>query len=266
MEKISASENLSATKSDMSTGPDKAFTRILLKLSGEVLAGKEKSGFDFQVIKSLVAQVAEIVEMGTEVVLVIGGGNIFRGQAAAEEGMDRVTADYMGMMATIINGHALQDFLEQAGLVTRLQTAIEIKSVAEPFIRRKAFRHLEKKRVVIMAGGTGNPYFTTDTTAALRAIELKCDIIFKATKVDGIYDDDPVKNEQAKRFEHLSYIEAIQRQLKVMDMTAFSLCMDNNMPIQVFDIQAKDNLKNAVLGRSVGTLVNDTEGFTFYER
>lgn len=251
----------------MSTGTSgQPYKRILLKLSGEVLAGSQKSGFDFQVIKSLVAQVAEIVELGTEVVLVIGGGNIFRGQAAAEEGMDRVTADYMGMMATIINGHALQDFLEQAGLVTRLQTAIEIKSVAEPFIRRKAFRHLEKKRVVIMAGGTGNPYFTTDTTAALRAVELNADIIFKATKVDGIYEEDPVKNPQARRYSKISYIEAIQKQLKVMDMTAFSLCMDNSMPIQVFDINAKDNLKRAVQGEDVGTLVSDQEGCEYYER
>jgi len=251
----------------MSTGTSgQPYKRILLKLSGEVLAGSQKSGFDFQVIKSLVAQVAEIVELGTEVVLVIGGGNIFRGQAAAEEGMDRVTADYMGMMATIINGHALQDFLEQAGLVTRLQTAIEIKSVAEPFIRRKAFRHLEKKRVVIMAGGTGNPYFTTDTTAALRAVELNADIIFKATKVDGIYEEDPVKNPQARRYSKISYIEAIQKQLKVMDMTAFSLCMDNSMPIQVFDINAKDNLKRAVQGDDVGTLVSDQEGCEYYER
>jgi uridylate kinase len=251
----------------MSTGTSgQPYKRILLKLSGEVLAGSQKSGFDFKVIKSLVAQVAEIVELGTEVVLVIGGGNIFRGQAAAEEGMDRVTADYMGMMATIINGHALQDFLEQAGLVTRLQTAIEIKSVAEPFIRRKAFRHLEKKRVVIMAGGTGNPYFTTDTTAALRAVELNADIIFKATKVDGIYEEDPVKNPKARRYSKISYIEAIQKQLKVMDMTAFSLCMDNSMPIQVFDINAEDNLKRAVQGEDVGTLVSDQEGCEYYER
>ena len=245
--------------------PGQPYKRILLKLSGEVLAGSQKSGFDFQVIKSLVAQVAEIVELGIEVVLVIGGGNIFRGQAAAEEGMDRVTADYMGMMATIINGHALQDFLEQAGLVTRLQTAIEIKSVAEPFIRRKAFRHLEKKRVVIMAGGTGNPYFTTDTTAALRAVELNADIIFKATKVDGIYEEDPVKNPDARRYSKISYIEAIQKQLKVMDMTAFSLCMDNSMPIQVFDINAKYNLKRAVQGEDVGTLVSEQEGCEYYE-
>jgi uridylate kinase len=245
--------------------PGQPYKRILLKLSGEVLAGSHKSGFDFQVIKSLVAQVAEIVELGIEVVLVIGGGNIFRGQAAAEEGMDRVTADYMGMMATIINGHALQDFLEQAGLVTRLQTAIEIKSVAEPFIRRKAFRHLEKKRVVIMAGGTGNPYFTTDTTAALRAVELNADIIFKATKVDGIYEEDPVKNPDARRYSKISYIEAIQKQLKVMDMTAFSLCMDNSMPIQVFDINAEYNLKRAVQGEDVGTLVSDQEGCEYYE-
>ena len=161
---------------------------------------------------------------------------------------------------------ALQDFLEQAGLVTGLQTAIEIKSVAEPFIRRKAFRHLEKKRVVIMAGGTGNPYFTTDTTAALRAVELNADIIFKATKVDGIYEEDPVKNPQARRYSKISYIEAIQKQLKVMDMTAFSLCMDNSMPIQVFDINAKDNLIRAVQGEDVGTLVSDQEGCEYYER
>ncbi|MDH5720770.1 MAG: UMP kinase [Spirochaetia bacterium] len=240
------------------------YRRILLKLSGEVLAGDDKTGINVATIKSLAEQILEIHRMGVEIALVIGGGNIFRGMKAASEGMDRATADYMGMMATIINGLALMDFLEQEGLVSRLQSAIEIKSIAESFIRRKAIRHLEKKRIVILSGGTGNPYFTTDTTAALRALELSVDIIFKATRVDGIYDDDPEKNKNAKRYQRVSFMEALQKQLKIMDSTAFSLCMDNEMPIQVFDIRKEGNLKMAVQGDAVGTLVSKSEGAIYY--
>ncbi len=233
----------------------KKYRRILLKLSGEILAGDDRHGINVQVVKSLAEQMIEVHRLGVEIAIVIGGGNFWRGEKAQAQGMDRVTADYMGMMATVINGLALQDFLEQMGLISRLQTAIEIKSVAEPFIRRKSIRHLEKKRVVILSGGTGNPYFTTDTTAALRAIELDADVILKATKVNGVYDSDPEKNPNAKRYSHVSFIDALQKQLKVMDSTAFSLCMDNKMPIQVFDIRQEGNLLKAVKGEQVGTLI-----------
>ncbi|MDH5716230.1 MAG: UMP kinase [Spirochaetia bacterium] len=240
------------------------YRRVLLKLSGEILAGEDKTGINVATIESLASQIHEIHKLGVEIAIVIGGGNIFRGMKAASEGMDRATADYMGMMATIINGLALMDFLEKQGLISRLQSAIEIKSIAESFIRRKALRHLEKKRVVILSGGTGNPYFTTDTTAALRAIELSADVILKATRVDGVYDDDPEKNKNAKRYKNVSYMEALQRQLKIMDSTAFSLCMDNKMPIKVFDIKKQGNLKKAVEGDSVGTLINSKEGAEYY--
>ena len=243
-----------------------AYKRILLKLSGEALMGKSQYGIDPATLHRLAAEVKRVHDMGVEVALVIGGGNIFRGvSASTQHGMDRASADYMGMMATVINGLALQDFLEKEGLVTRLQTAIEIKSVAEPFIRRKAIRHLEKKRIVILAGGTGNPYFTTDTTAALRAVELDADVIFKATKVDGVYDSDPVKNPAAKRYRHLSFKDALMKQLKVMDSTAFSLCLDNKMPIQVFDMGKEGNLKKAVQGHAIGTLIDATGESEFYE-
>jgi uridylate kinase len=241
-----------------------AFNRILLKLSGEVLAGADKNGINPGVVRSLAHQIIEVHQKGIEIAIVIGGGNIFRGVKAASEGMDRATADYMGMMATIINGLALQDFLEKEGVVTRLQSAIEIKSVAEPFIRRRLIRHLEKKRVVILAGGTGSPYFTTDTTAALRSVEMKADILLKGTRVDGVYDDDPRKNDQAKRFSRLSYMEALQRQLKIMDSTAFSLCMDNKMPILVFNIEETGTLLNAVEGQPVGTLIDSAKGAQYY--
>ncbi len=245
--------------------PGKQYRRVLLKLSGEVLAGQDKTGIDVAVVQSLARQILEIHRLGVELAIVIGGGNIFRGMQAASKGMDRVTADYMGMMATIINGLALQDFLEKEGLVTRVQTAIEVKSVAEPFIRRKTMRHLEKKRVVILSGGTGNPYFTTDTTAALRAIEISADVIFKATKVDGVYDKDPKQFPGAKRFQYLSFMDALQKQLKVMDTTAFTLCMDNHMPIQVFDVTEPGNLLKAVQGEQIGTLITSNEGAEYYE-
>ena len=248
----------------MPTTPEKGYKRILLKLSGEVLAGKDQFGINAAVVEKLAQQIIEVHNLGVEIAIVIGGGNIFRGVSGAATGIDRATADYMGMMATIINGLALLDFLEKKGIVTRLQSAIEIKSVAEPFIRRRLLRHLEKKRVVILAGGTGNPYFTTDTTAALRAVELKADIIFKGTKVDGVYEDDPEKNPTARRYSRVSFMNALQQQLKIMDSTAFSLCMDNKMPILVFDIENEKSLMQAVLGESIGTLVDSREGAEFY--
>lgn len=243
----------------------RAFRRVVLKLSGEVLAGEDKQGINVKIIRGLAEEIRDIHRDGVEMAIVIGGGNIFRGVKAASDGMDRAIGDYMGMMATVINGLALQDFLEKEGLTTRLQTAIEIKSVAEPFIRRKAIRHLEKKRIVILSGGTGNPYFTTDTTAALRAVELNADVIFKATKVDGVYDADPVKNPAARRYRRLSFQDALQKQLKVMDSTAFSLCLDNKMPIQVFDMGKEGNLKRAVQGQAIGTLIDANGESVFYE-
>lgn len=243
----------------------RAFRRVVLKLSGEVLAGEDKHGINVKIIRALAEEIRDIHREGVEMAIVIGGGNIFRGVKAASDGMDRAIGDYMGMMATVINGLALQDFLEKEGLITRLQTAIEIKSVAEPFIRRKAIRHLEKKRVVILAAGTGNPYFTTDTTAALRAIELNADVIFKATKVDGVYDSDPTKNPNARRYRFLSFHDALVKQLKVMDSTAFSLCLDNKMPIQVFDMGCEGNLKKAIQGKPIGTLIDAFATSTFYE-
>ncbi|HRP68834.1 MAG TPA: UMP kinase [Turneriella sp.] len=245
----------------------RAYRRVLLKLSGEVLAGDDKQGINVKVIHALAEEIREIHRElgGIELAIVIGGGNIFRGVSAASDGMDRAIADYMGMMATVINGLAMQDFLEKEGLVTRLQTAIEIKSVAETFIRRKAIRHLEKKRVVILSGGTGNPYFTTDTTAALRAVELDADVIFKATKVDGVYDSDPIKNKKAKRYRRLTFKDALVNQLKVMDSTAFSLCLDNKMPIQVFDMAKEGNLMRAIKGEAIGTLIQAEGESEFYE-
>lgn len=209
------------------------------------------------VVSKIAAQIKEVHQMGVQMAVVIGGGNIWRGITAANEGMDRTTADYMGMLATIINGMALQDALERQGVHTRVQTAIEIKHVAEAFIRRRAVRHLEKNRVVIFVAGTGNPYFTTDTTAALRASEIGAEVFLKATKVDGVYDSDPKKNPNAKRFEHITYIEALRNRLKVMDSTAFSLCMDNNVPVVVFDVFKEGNLKAVIMGKNVGTLVSE---------
>ncbi len=238
-------------------GSDKpAYKRILLKLSGEVLAGEDEV-IDPILTKRIAEQVAEIHSLGVQIAIVIGGGNIWRGVTPSHKGMDRSTADYMGMLATIINGLGLQDALEKVGVVTRVQTAMEVKNVAEPFIRRRALRHMEKGRIVIFVAGTGNPYFSTDTTSALRASEINAEIILKATKVDGIYDSDPKKNPNAKRYTHITYLEALQRRLMVMDSTAFSLCMDNKVPIIVFDMFKPGNLRAVVLGKTVGTLVSD---------
>ena len=233
------------------------YKRILLKLSGEALGGETGSGIDPAALRDMAEQVKEVRNLGVEVVVVIGGGNIFRGVTGSKAGVERATGDYMGMLATIINSLALQDALEKSGVETRVQTAITMHQVAEPFIRRRAVRHLEKSRVVIFGGGTGNPYFSTDTAAALRANEIGADVILKATKVDGIYDSDPFKNKKAKRYTRLKYLEALQKQLKVMDATAFSLCMDNHMPIIVFDIFKEHNLRRDVMGEKVGTLVSD---------
>jgi uridylate kinase len=231
------------------------FTRVLVKLSGEALGGKDGVGICPEAVHHLAAQIREVRELGVQVVVVVGGGNIFRGLSGSERGIERATGDYMGMLATIINSLALQDALEKLGCPTRVQSAIAMSQVAEPFIRRRAVRHLEKGRVVIFGGGTGNPYFSTDTAAALRANEIGAEVILKATKVDGIYDSDPKKNPKAKRFAEISYLDALQKQLKVMDSTAFSLCMDNKMPIIVFDFFKPHNLRRAVSGEKVGTLV-----------
>lgn len=235
--------------------PKAHYRRILLKLSGEALGNDQGQGISPEIVHNMASQIAEVRRLGVEVVVVIGGGNIFRGQKGSERGIERATGDYMGMLATVINALALQDALEKAGIATRVQTAITMAQVAEPFIRRRAVRHLEKGRVVIFGGGTGNPYFSTDTAAALRATEIGAEVILKGTKVDGIYDSDPVKNPKAKRYAQISYWEALQKQLKVMDSTAFSLCMDNKMPIIVFNIFSPSNLKRVVLGEKVGTLV-----------
>lgn len=231
------------------------YKRVLLKLSGEALAGEKGFGIDTETVNSIASQVKEILDLGVEVALVVGGGNIWRGAVGSNEGMDRTTADYMGMLATVINSLALQDALEKIGAVTRVQTAIEMRQIAEPYIRRRAMRHLEKGRVVIFASGTGNPYFSTDTTAALRAAEIEAEVILMAKKVDGVYDSDPKKNSNAKKFGELSYIEVLQRGLAVMDSTATSLCMDNNIPIIVFDLTVSGNIKKAVMGEKIGTIV-----------
>ncbi len=231
------------------------YKRIVLKLSGEALQGEDGYGIDPKTASSIAKQIKEVHDLGVEVAVVIGGGNIFRGISAASEGMDRSTADYMGMLATVINGLALQDALEKGGVFTRLQTAIEMQELAEPYIRRRAIRHLEKGRAVIFAGGTGNPYFTTDTTAALRAIEINAEVILKATKVDGVYSADPLKDKKAKKFAVLEYIDVLKLGLKVMDATAISLCMDNRLPIVVFNLNKKGNIKRVVLGEKIGTIV-----------
>jgi len=231
------------------------FSRILLKLSGEALGGEAGIGINAAAVQSMAEQICEVRELGVQVVVVVGGGNIFRGLAGSKRGVERATGDYMGMLATVINALALQDALEKLGAPTRVQSAIAMSQIAESFIRRRAVRHLEKNRVVIFGGGTGNPYFSTDTAAALRANEIGAEVILKATKVDGIYDSDPKKNPSAKRFEQISYIDALQKRLQVMDSTAFSLCMDNQMPIIVFDFFRPHNLRRVVLGEKVGTLV-----------
>ncbi len=232
------------------------YKRVILKLSGEAMAGEKGFGIDPDVVNALAAQIKEVTEMGVEVAIVNGGGNFWRGLSGSNKGMDRATADYMGMLATVINSLGLQDALEQMGVPTRVQTAIEMHQIAEPYIRRKAIRHMEKARVVIFAAGTGNPYFSTDTTAALRAAEIEADAILMAKKgVDGVYDDDPAKNPNAKKFETLDYIEVIQRKLSVMDSTAISLCMDNHIPIVVFNIDEPGNIVRAARGEEIGTLV-----------
>jgi uridylate kinase len=231
------------------------YKRILLKLSGEVLTGEKDYGIDPAVIRQIAHEVKEVKNLGVETAIVIGGGNIFRGVAASSKGMDRASADYMGMLATVLNGLALQDALEKIDVHTRVQTAIEMREVAEPYIRRRAIRHLEKGRVVIFAGGTGNPYFTTDTTASLRAMEIGAEVILKATKVDGVYEEDPLLNKRAKKYDELTYLDVLKKQIKVMDATAISLCMDHQIPIIVFNLKKKGNIKRVILGEGVGTKV-----------
>ncbi len=240
----------------MPTKKKPVFKRVLLKLTGESLQGQKGSGIDLKVARSLAKQIKDVKDLGVDLACVIGGGNIFRGIQASEEGMERVTADYIGMLATVINSLALQDALEQEGVFTRVQTAIEIQRLAEPYIRRRAIRHIEKGRVVIFAAGTGNPYFSTDTAAALRAIEIGADVILKATKVDGVYSSDPHKDPSAKKFDHLQYIEVLNKRLQVMDATAISLCMDNHLPIIVFDVTKPGNINRVLLGEKIGTKVS----------
>lgn len=234
-----------------------AWKRILLKLSGEALLGSKTFGIDRDFTDYIAREVGAVHRLGVEVAIVVGGGNIFRGVSDSALGMDRVSADHMGMLATVINALALQDSLERAGVITRVLSAIEMREVAEPFIRRRAIRHLEKGRVVIFASGTGNPYFSTDTAAALRAMEIKAEIILKATKVDGIYDADPMLHPEARRFERLTFFEVLQKGLRVMDTTAISLCMDNHLPIIVYDLKRKGNLGRVVRGEKVGTIVKE---------
>ena len=231
------------------------YGRVLLKLSGEALMGEQQFGIDPAVATRIARDIGEIQQLGVQTAVVIGGGNIFRGLAASAKGMDRATADYMGMLATVINGLALQDALEQNGVMTRVVTAIEMRAVAEPFIRRRAVRHLEKGRVVVFAAGTGNPYFTTDTAAALRAMEIKADVILKGTKVDGIYTADPMVDKTATKFSEITYLKVLEQGLKVMDTTAISLCMDNKLPIVVFNLRTAGNVKRAIMGEPIGTVV-----------
>lgn len=231
------------------------YKRVILKLGGESLQGRKSYNIDPSSVDKIADRIKDLTKLGVQIAIVIGGGNIFRGLPASEKGIDRATADYMGMLATAINGLALQDALEKQGVTTRVQSAIEMRQLAEPYIRRRAIRHLEKGRVVIFVAGTGNPYFSTDTTAALRASEIDAEIILKATKVDGVYTADPFVDPKAKKFSKLKYIDVLKKRLKVMDATAISLCMDNNIPILVFDINKKENIRNAILGKNVGTLI-----------
>jgi uridylate kinase len=251
----------SATESDPSAAVDGAtvkprYGRILLKLSGEALLGSRQYGVDPDFCAFIAAQVAEVHALGVQIGIVVGGGNIFRGLAAAAKGMDRATGDYIGMLATVMNALALQDAIEKAGVPTRVMSAIGMNEVAEPYIRRRAIRHLEKGRVVLLGAGTGNPYFTTDTAAALRAVEIHAQVILKATKVDGVYDSDPLTNSGARRFERLTYREVIEKQLRVLDATAVSLCMENDTPIVVFDLNKPQNITRVAIGESVGTLIS----------
>jgi uridylate kinase len=235
------------------------YQRIVLKLSGESLQGPDSSGIHAETVQRIASELKDVASLGVEVAIMVGGGNIFRGTRQKSLAIDRATGDYMGMLATVINGLALQDALEKQGVYTRLLSAIEMHQVAEPFIRRRAMRHLEKKRVVIFAAGTGNPYFSTDTAAALRAMEIRADVILKATRVDGIYDADPEKVKGAKRFDSISYLDVLQKGLAVMDSTAISLCMDNHMPIIIFDMNSPGNIKRVVLGERVGSIVGAAE-------
>ena len=237
--------------------PEKPFyNRILLKLSGEVIAGKKGFGIDYQKASELALEIKSLHEMNIDIGLIIGAGNIFRGMQAASKGMERVSGDYLGMLATIMNAITMQDALEKINVETRTLSAITVSQISEPYIRRRALRHLDKKRVVIVAGGTGNPYFTTDTAAALRATELKSEVLIKGTKVDGVYDKDPVLNSDAKKFKKLSYSEVISKNLRVMDLTAITLCKENNLPVQVFDINKNGNLRKLVSGKDIGTIIN----------
>jgi uridylate kinase len=236
------------------------YKRILLKLSGESLMGDKGYGIDSSTVQYMASEVKEVFRAGVQVAIVIGGGNIFRGVEASVKGMERASADYMGMLATVINALALQNSLEKMGVPTRVQSAIEMRELAEPYIRRKAIRHLEKGRVVIFAAGTGNPYFTTDTAAALRAMEIGAEVILKATKVDGVYSSDPVKDRRATKYDEIGYIDVLRRGLSVMDSTAISLCMDNNLPIVVFNVREKGNIKDIIRGRRIGTLVRGNHG------
>jgi uridylate kinase len=232
------------------------YKRVLLKLSGESLSGKNRFGIDSDILEYLSSEIMKVHDLGVEIGIVIGGGNIYRGLSAKAQGIDSVTGDYMGMLSTIINALALQNSLEKHGIFTRLLSAIDINKIAEPFIRRRAVRHIEKKRIVIFGGGTGNPYFTTDTAASLRALEIGAELILKGTRVNGVFDSDPEKNSHAKMYRKITYNNAIRKQLKIMDMTAFALCHENKIPIVVFNMNVKDNFKKVVLGKSVGTLVS----------
>ncbi len=231
------------------------YKRVLIKLSGEALIGFQDFGVDSSLMEGIAQEIREVHQLGVEIAVVVGGGNIVRGVTASEFGFDRATGDYMGMLATVINSLALQGVLENQGIYTRVLSAIRMAEVAEPFIRRRAIRHLEKKRVVILAAGTGNPYFSTDTAAALRAMEIKAEVILKGTKVDGVYDSDPNKNKEAKLLEHVTHLQVLEKGLKVMDTTAISLCMDNRLPIMVFDLRHKGSIKQAVLGEKVGSMI-----------
>ena len=233
------------------------YKRILLKLSGEALLGKQSSGVDPEVANYIAAEIKSLADLNVQIGIVVGGGNIFRGLEDSSKGMDRTSADYMGMLATVINSLALQSALEMHGIATRVQSSIEMHEIAEPFIQRKAIRHLEKGRIVIFAGGTGNPYFTTDTAASLRAMEIKAEVIMKATKVDGVYDSDPVKNKKAVMFKNIKYIDILTKNLKVMDATAISLCRDNSLPIIVFNLQKKGNIRGVICGKKIGTYVGE---------
>ncbi|NLW56731.1 MAG: UMP kinase [Firmicutes bacterium] len=235
------------------------YHRIMLKLSGEALAGERGFGLDNEVVQRIARQIQEVVNLGTEVAVVVGGGNFWRGVTASAQGIDRATADYIGMLSTVMNALVLQDAFEKMGMETRVLTAIEMREVAEPYIRRRAIRHLEKGRVVIFGAGTGNPFFSTDTAAALRAIEVEAEIILKATKVDGVYDSDPVLDPQAKKFDDLRFIEVLNKRLGVMDSTATSLCMDNNIPIVVFNLNEFGNIKRIVMGEKIGTIVKEDD-------